>query len=44
MEINLEFKKTDKKDHFKMVLNGVDLGIWERSQVRQLISQLDNKI
>ena len=44
MNIKAELKQTDKPDHYKMYINGVDLGEWERSQVRQLIGDFDNQI
>ena len=43
MNIRLELKPQDK-DYYKMVINGVDMGTWERSQLRQLIQDIDNVI
>ncbi len=42
--INAELKPSEKKDHYHMAINGVILGEWERSQVRQLIGVLDEAI
>lgn len=44
MNNTTEIKKTDKKDHYNLSINGVVLGEWERSQLRQLIETLDNAI
>jgi hypothetical protein len=44
MNIAAELKPTEKKDHYQMYINGANMGIWERSQVRQLIEVLDNAI
>ena len=44
MYINIEVKKTDRKDYFKFNINGVKLGEWERSGLRHLIEVIDNKI
>ena len=30
-----------KEDHFKIKINGVDLGEWEKSQIRHFIEVLD---
>lgn len=44
MYINIELKKAERKDYFKFNINGVKLGEWERSELRQLIETIDNKI
>ncbi len=44
MYINIELKNTDKKDYYKFLINGVNLGEWERSELRHLIEVIDNKI
>jgi hypothetical protein len=44
MYINIELKKTERKDYFKLLINGVNLGEWERSDLRHLIEVIDNKI
>jgi hypothetical protein len=36
--------KPTKKDHYNLVINGVKLGEWERSDLRHLIETIDNKI
>lgn len=41
--INIELKEQDK-DHWKLLINGVDMGTWERSQLRHLIQEIDNTI
>ena len=41
MNIKTEIKPTENKDYFKLTINGVDLGIWEVSQLRQHIEDLD---
>lgn len=33
-----------KKDHFNLAINGIELGEFERSQLRHLIQQIDNKL
>lgn len=32
------------KDHYKLVINGMIVGVMERSQLRQLIGSIDNNI
>ena len=44
MYINIEIRKADQKDYFKFLINGLDLGTWERSDLRHLIETIDNKI
>lgn len=44
MNIKTDLNKTEHDGHYKMSINGVDLGVWEKSQVRQLIEDLDNMI
>jgi hypothetical protein len=44
MYINIEIKKAERKDYYKFSINGVKLGEWERSELRQLIEVIDNKI
>ncbi len=44
MYINIELKKTEKKDYFNLSINGVKLGEWEQSELRYLIEKIDNKI
>ena len=44
MTNSIEISKSDKKDHYNLNINGVILGEWERSQLRELIGKLDNAI
>jgi len=44
MYINIEVKETERKDYYKFLINGVNLGEWERSELRYLIEVVDNKI
>jgi hypothetical protein len=44
MYINIEVKDTERKDYYKFLINGVNLGEWERSDLRYLIEVIDNKI
>lgn len=39
----IEVKPTEK-DHYNLVINGVILGEWERSDLRHLIEVIDNSI
>lgn len=42
---SIEVKETEKKDHYRLFLNGVDVtGEQERSVFRHLIQEIDNKI
>lgn len=42
---NFEVKKTDKKDHYRLFINGVDVtGEQERSTFRHMIQILDSGI
>jgi hypothetical protein len=43
MNIKTELKPVHK-DHYHLFINAVDLGVWERSQLRQLIEGIDNVI
>ena len=36
--------KEVSKDHYQLIVNGINVGILERSQVRYLIGKLDNEI
>ena len=40
----LGLKETERKDYYKFLINGVNLGEWERSELRYLIEVVDNKI
>ena len=44
MNIKTELKKTETPDYYELCINCDKLGIWEQSQVRQLIEDLDNLI
>ena len=44
MNNTTEIRPSEKKDHYHLNINGVVLGEWERSQLRQLIGVLDNAI
>tara|TARA_R110000803_G_scaffold61223_1_gene120975 strand:+ start:8389 stop:8532 length:144 start_codon:yes stop_codon:yes gene_type:complete len=42
---DFELRKTDKEDHYRLFVNGVDMfGEHERSIWRHLIQSIDNKI
>jgi hypothetical protein len=46
MNINVEIKPDPNKgnDYRNLFINGVNLGTWERSQLRHLIEVIDNDI
>jgi hypothetical protein len=44
MYIKIDIIDTENKDHYKLSINGVKLGEWERSDLRHLIEVIDNKI
>ena len=44
MYVNIEVRDTERKDYYKLIINGVNLGEWERSELRHLIETIDNKI
>ena len=44
MTNSIDISKSDKKDYYNLNINGVILGEWERSQIRDLIEKLDNII
>lgn len=44
MYINIELKPVERKDYYNFLINGVNLGEWERSKLRHLIEVIDNKI
>lgn len=42
---SIELKPTEKKDHYRLVINGVDMtGEQERSTFRHIIEVIDSKI
>ena len=44
MYVNIEVRDTERKDYYKFLINGVNLGEWERSELRHSIETIDNKI
>lgn len=44
MNISAELKPTETSNYYEMTINGLKLGTWERSQIRQLIEDFDNVI
>lgn len=44
MHNTIELKDTERKDFYKLVINGVNLGEWEHSDLRHLLTVVDNKI
>ena len=44
MNINTELKETEDKEYKHLYINGVDLGIWHISQLRQHMEYIDNNI
>lgn len=43
MNIKTDLKPVHK-DHFQLSINGMIIGVFERSQLRQLIGDIDNEI
>ena len=43
MNVNTELKEVSQ-DHWHMHINGVDMGVWEKSQLRQHMEKIDNTI
>jgi|TARA_R110000803_G_scaffold207364_1_gene275260 hypothetical protein len=43
MNITTELKPIHK-DHYTLIINGMIVGTFERSQLRQLIEEIDNTI
>jgi len=44
MKNSIQITKNDAKDYYDLNINGVKLGTWERSQLRELIEIVDNII
>lgn len=44
MNIKTELKSTDDKEYKFLFINGMDLGKWHISQLRQHIQDIDNEI
>ena len=40
---SIEWRRVDK-EHHHLFINGVDMGVWDRSRMRHLIQQTDNAI
>ena len=40
----IKITENDTKDYYDLSINGVKLGTWERSDLRHLIQEIDNKI
>lgn len=43
MEQQIKLTKQEK-NHWNLKINNVDLGVWEKSELRLLIQKVDNKI
>lgn len=39
-----KFKEIEHKGYYELNINGINLGLFERSELRQLIEELDNLI
>lgn len=44
METNKVKIKNHSKDEYELSINNLRLGIWERSELRELLEIIDNKI
>jgi hypothetical protein len=44
MNNHISIKPTGEKDYYDIRVNGVSFGTWERSDIRHLITELDNAI
>lgn len=42
--IETKIKETKNKDYYKLTINGFHMGVFERSDIRHMIEQLDNAI
>ncbi len=42
--MQIKIKETKNKDHYKLTINGFLMGVFERSDIRYMIEQLDNAI
>lgn len=42
--IDVKIKETANKDYYKLTINGFLMGVFERSDIRYMIEQLDNAI
>lgn len=42
---NFEIERAEgSKDHFSMKINGVDMGVWEKSELRHFMGKIDEKV
>tara|TARA_R110000772_G_scaffold72323_2_gene157788 strand:- start:14 stop:148 length:135 start_codon:yes stop_codon:yes gene_type:complete len=44
MDIVTKVEETSNEDYYKLTIDGVELGTYERSQLRQIIGSIDNVI
>ena len=44
MFVSITCVPSGRKDHFKLNINGVEMGEWEQSDLRHLIETVDNAI
>jgi|TARA_R110000850_G_scaffold90138_1_gene192300 hypothetical protein len=44
MEIITKVEETSTEDYYKLTIDGVEVGTYERSQLRQIIGSIDNVI
>ncbi len=42
--MDVKIKETANKDYYKLTINGFLMGVFERSDIRYMIEQLDNAI
>jgi hypothetical protein len=44
MEVITIIEETNKEDYYKLTINRIEIGVFERSQLRQIIGDIDNAI
>ena len=44
MYLNIELKKSERKDFYYFNINGMKMGEWEKGDLRHLIEVIDNEI
>jgi hypothetical protein len=44
MYLNIELKKSERKDFYHFNINGMKMGEWEKGDLRHLIEVIDNEI
>lgn len=44
MNNSITLNPTEKKDHYRLNINGLDMGEWERSDLNHLVQTIDNAI